>query len=155
VDEIEPTSKIPGSDVNQGLTFGTISALFGLNAGIIDDTQSSSLVAVVVLSAVVPTAIAERWFLPDPERERHEERRHAPFPGRGVRVAPARVEYINGCVTRSDNYSRTQNGHIRNDTRDASRRISTACNSPICRKNCAASDRACLVRNAMKKGLPG
>jgi hypothetical protein len=33
---------------------------------------------VVVLSAVVPTAIAERWFLPDPER--HEERRHAPYP---------------------------------------------------------------------------
>jgi hypothetical protein len=35
---------------------------------------------VVVLSAVVPTAIAERWFLPDPVRERHEERRHAPYP---------------------------------------------------------------------------
>jgi len=66
--------------MSTGLTFGTISALFGLNAGIIDGTQFSLLVTVVVLSAVVPTAIAERWFLPDPERERHEERRHAPFP---------------------------------------------------------------------------
>jgi hypothetical protein len=51
---------------------------FGLNAGIIDCTQFF-LVTVVVLSAVVPTAIAERCFLPDPERERHEERRRAPF----------------------------------------------------------------------------
>ena len=66
--------------MSTGLTFGTISALFGLNAGIIDGTQFSLLVTVVVLSAVVPTAIAERWFLPDPERERHEERRHEPFP---------------------------------------------------------------------------
>ena len=66
--------------MSTGLTFGTISALFGLNAGIIDRTQFSLLVTVVVLSAVVPTAIAERWFLPDAERERHEERRHPPFP---------------------------------------------------------------------------
>lgn len=65
--------------MSTGLTFGTISALFGLNAGIIDGTQFSVLVTVVVLSAVVPTAIAERWFLPDPEEERHEGRRHAPF----------------------------------------------------------------------------
>src|SRR4030095_3551497 len=42
-----------------------------------------------------------------------------------------------------DNNARTQNGHIRNDTRDVSRRIFTACNSPICRRNCVASDRAC------------
>jgi Kef-type K+ transport system membrane component KefB len=66
--------------MSTGLTFGTISALFGLNAGIIDTTQFSLLVTVVVLSAVVPTATAERWFLPDPGQERHEERRHAPFP---------------------------------------------------------------------------
>jgi Kef-type K+ transport system membrane component KefB len=66
--------------MSTGLTFGTISSLFGLNAGIIDETQFSLLVTVVVLSAVGPTAIAERWFLPDPERERHEERRHAPVP---------------------------------------------------------------------------
>ena len=50
--------------MSTGLTFGTISSLYGLNAGIIDKTQFSLLVTVVVLSAVVPTAIAERWFLP-------------------------------------------------------------------------------------------
>jgi Kef-type K+ transport system membrane component KefB len=66
--------------MSTGLTFGTISALFGLNAEIIDTSQFSLLVTVVVLSAVVPTAVAERWFLPDPDRERHEDRRHAPFP---------------------------------------------------------------------------
>lgn len=66
--------------MSTGLTFGTISSLYGLNAGIIDRTQFSLLVTVVVLSAVVPTAAAERWFLPDAERERHEDRRHAPFP---------------------------------------------------------------------------
>jgi Kef-type K+ transport system membrane component KefB len=66
--------------MSTGLTFGTISSLYGLNAGIIDRTQFSLLVTVVVLSAVVPTAIAERWFLPDPDQERHEARRHAPLP---------------------------------------------------------------------------
>ena len=63
--------------MSTGLTFGTISSLYGLNAGIIDKTQFSLLVTVVVLSAVVPTAIAERWFLPDAERERRIDRRVA------------------------------------------------------------------------------
>jgi len=56
--------------MSTGLTFGTISSLYGLNAGIIDTTQFSLLITVVVLSAVGPTAIAERWFLPPPERQR-------------------------------------------------------------------------------------
>ncbi|TML45752.1 MAG: cation:proton antiporter [Actinobacteria bacterium] len=63
--------------MSTGLTFGTISSLYGLNAGLIDTTQFSLLVTVVVLSAVVPTAIAERWFLPDAEREFRVERRLA------------------------------------------------------------------------------
>jgi Kef-type K+ transport system membrane component KefB len=63
--------------LSTGLTFGTISALYGLNAGIIDKTQFSLLVSVVVLSAVVPTVIAERWFLPDTEREQRIDRRLA------------------------------------------------------------------------------
>jgi Kef-type K+ transport system membrane component KefB len=63
--------------MSTGLTFGTISSLYGLNAGIIDTTQFSLLVTVVVLSAVVPTAVAERWFLPDAERERRIDRRLA------------------------------------------------------------------------------
>lgn len=63
--------------MSTGLTFGTISSLYGLNAGIIDKTQFSLLVTVVVASAVVPTAIAERWFLPDAEREQGLDRKHA------------------------------------------------------------------------------
>ena len=50
--------------MSTGLTFGTISALYGLNAGIIDGTQFSLLMTVVVGSAIVPTFIAQRWFTP-------------------------------------------------------------------------------------------
>jgi Kef-type K+ transport system membrane component KefB len=50
--------------MSTGLTFGTISSLYGLNAGIIDRTQFSVLVSVVILSAIVPTAIAQRFFSP-------------------------------------------------------------------------------------------
>jgi len=56
--------------MSTGLTFGTISSLYGLSAGIIDRAQFSLLVTVVVLSAVVPTAVAERWFAPDEQEER-------------------------------------------------------------------------------------
>jgi Kef-type K+ transport system membrane component KefB len=63
--------------MSTGLTFGTITSLYGLNAGIITKTQFSLLITVVVLSAVVPTAIAERWFLPDAEHERRIDRRLA------------------------------------------------------------------------------
>jgi Kef-type K+ transport system membrane component KefB len=55
--------------MSTGLTFGTISSLYGLQAHIIDRTQFSLLVTVVVLSAIVPTAIAQRWFSPDVEAE--------------------------------------------------------------------------------------
>jgi Kef-type K+ transport system membrane component KefB len=65
--------------MSTGLTFGTISSLYGLTAGIIDRTQFSLLVTVVVLSAVVPTAIAERWFLPEPAEEQEADRR-VPIP---------------------------------------------------------------------------
>jgi Kef-type K+ transport system membrane component KefB len=50
--------------MSTGLTFGTISSLYGLNAGIIDRTQFSLLVTVVVLSAIVPTVIAQARFEP-------------------------------------------------------------------------------------------
>lgn len=70
--------------MSTGLTFGTISSLYGLNAGIIDRTQFSLLVTVVVLSAIVPTAIAQRWFSPDlaAETTRDEEARAARRPSR-------------------------------------------------------------------------
>jgi len=47
-----------------GLTFGTISALFGLTNGIIDQEQYTILVTAVIASAVVPTVIAQHWFQP-------------------------------------------------------------------------------------------
>jgi Kef-type K+ transport system membrane component KefB len=50
--------------MSTGLTFGTISALFGLSHGIIDPGQYSHLVAAVIGSAVIPTIIANAFFMP-------------------------------------------------------------------------------------------
>ena len=59
--------------MSTGLTFGTISSLYGLNAGILDRAQFSVLVTVVVASAVIPTVIAQRWFSPElPHKREHE-----------------------------------------------------------------------------------
>lgn len=51
-----------------GLTFGTISALFGLTHNYIDQAQYTVLVTVVILSSIVPTVIAERFFRPERRR---------------------------------------------------------------------------------------
>ena len=51
--------------MSTGLTFGSIAALFGLTNHIIDQTQYTILVTAVILSAVVPTLVAERWFQPE------------------------------------------------------------------------------------------
>ena len=51
--------------MSTGLTFGTISALFGLTNNIIDQDQYTILVTVVIGSAVVPTLIAQSLFRPD------------------------------------------------------------------------------------------
>ncbi len=50
--------------MSTGLTFGTISALFGLTNHIIDQIQYTILVTAVIGSAVVPTLIAQTWFQP-------------------------------------------------------------------------------------------
>ncbi|MBN1643791.1 MAG: cation:proton antiporter [Dehalococcoidales bacterium] len=50
--------------MSTGLTFGTIASVFGLTAGIIDQVQYSLLVGVVIASAVIPTFIAQKWFMP-------------------------------------------------------------------------------------------
>jgi glutathione-regulated potassium-efflux system ancillary protein KefC len=50
--------------MSTGLTFGTISSLFGLSHGIIDQGQYSALVAAVIGSAVIPTIIANAFYLP-------------------------------------------------------------------------------------------
>jgi Kef-type K+ transport system membrane component KefB len=51
--------------MSTGLTFGSISALFGLTNHIIDERQYTILLTAVIGSAVVPTLIAQRWFQPD------------------------------------------------------------------------------------------
>ncbi len=51
--------------MSTGLTFGSISALFGLTNKIIDQGQYTILVTAVIGSAVVPTLIAQRWFQPE------------------------------------------------------------------------------------------
>jgi Kef-type K+ transport system membrane component KefB len=50
--------------MSTGLTFGTISALFGLTNHIIDEKQYTILATAVIASAIVPTLIAQRWFQP-------------------------------------------------------------------------------------------
>jgi glutathione-regulated potassium-efflux system ancillary protein KefC len=50
--------------MSTGLTFGTISTLFGLNHGVISQVQYSHLVATVIGSAVVPTLVANAFFMP-------------------------------------------------------------------------------------------
>jgi Kef-type K+ transport system membrane component KefB len=71
---VYPTTKVFRAPTNEalyttmlmstGLTFGTISALFGLSHNIISRAQYSAIVAAVVASAVVPTLIANAFFLP-------------------------------------------------------------------------------------------
>jgi glutathione-regulated potassium-efflux system ancillary protein KefC len=50
--------------MSTGLTFGTISALFGLSHNIISQAQYSFIVGAVIASAVIPTLIANKFFLP-------------------------------------------------------------------------------------------
>jgi glutathione-regulated potassium-efflux system ancillary protein KefC len=50
--------------MSTGLTFGTISSLYGLSHHIIDQVQYSLLVATVIGSAIIPTLVANAFFLP-------------------------------------------------------------------------------------------
>jgi Kef-type K+ transport system membrane component KefB len=84
--------------MSTGLTFGSISALFGLSHGIIDTSQYSYLVATVVGSAVVPTLIANAFFLP-----RHllgeapqEEKRPFKVSEAGGKIPPAMNRKVTG-----------------------------------------------------------
>lgn len=71
--------------MSTGLTFGTISSLYGLSHGIISQNQYSALVAAVIGSAVIPTVIANAIYLPRhllPKRETEAEApRIAAVPG--------------------------------------------------------------------------
>jgi len=54
--------------MSTGLTFGTISAMFGLTHNVINQSQYTILATVVIGSAVIPTLIAQKWFRPrEPE----------------------------------------------------------------------------------------
>jgi Kef-type K+ transport system membrane component KefB len=71
--------------MSTGLTFGSISALFGLSHGLIDQAQYSLLILAVIGSAVVPTIIANALFLPHhllsaapPEQDRPHRDPRAP-----------------------------------------------------------------------------
>ncbi|MCX7919230.1 MAG: cation:proton antiporter [bacterium] len=55
--------------MSTGLTFGTIASVFGLNAGLINQVQYSVLVGVVIASAVIPTFVAQKWFMPIDEED--------------------------------------------------------------------------------------
>jgi Kef-type K+ transport system membrane component KefB len=70
--------------MSTGLTFGSISALFGLSHGIVDKEQYSFLIAAVIGSAVVPTLIANAFYLP-----RHLLARSAESPSTPPVVPPA------------------------------------------------------------------
>jgi len=48
--------------MSTGLTMGTLTATHGLDKGIISDVQFGVLLAAVIVSAIVPTVVAQRWF---------------------------------------------------------------------------------------------
>lgn len=61
---------IPGGSMyttllmSTGLTFGLIAIVFGLSSGFINHVQYSVLAGVLTISAVIPTLVAQRWFMP-------------------------------------------------------------------------------------------
>lgn len=50
--------------LSTGLTFGLIASLFGLSAGYLDQSQYSLLTGVLIVSAIIPTLIAQKWYSP-------------------------------------------------------------------------------------------
>ena len=66
--------------MSTGLTFGTISSIYGLSHGIVTKEQYSFLVAAVIASAVVPTMIANISFLPKHLLTGGDKKKH---PGNG------------------------------------------------------------------------
>ena len=95
---VYPVAKHYGSPVKEatyttllmstGLTFGTISALFGLSHRIIDQGQYSALVAAVIGSAVVPTLIANAFFFPAHHLKTEKEPAARPGVSAGEEATP-------------------------------------------------------------------
>jgi len=96
-----PTSRAFGMPVREanyttllmatGLTFGTISALFGLTNGYIDQEAYTILVTTVILSAVVPTLIATTFFEPHVETALEAEEIEA---AEGIDAGPYRLPKV-------------------------------------------------------------
>jgi glutathione-regulated potassium-efflux system ancillary protein KefC len=80
--------------MSTGLTFGTISSLFGLSHGIITQAQYSILVAGVIGSAVVPTLIANAFYLPHHllSQEEPEPKQNAAQPSGRAQLRTAAVK---------------------------------------------------------------
>jgi len=55
--------------MSTGLTMGTIASFFGLQTGIINQTQFSVIIGVVIASAIIPTFFAQKWFKPITEED--------------------------------------------------------------------------------------
>lgn len=72
--------------MSTGLTFGSISALFGLTHGIVTQQQYSYLIAAVIGSAIVPTLIANAFFLPRHLMHRTQVETERAEPAGGVRT---------------------------------------------------------------------
>jgi len=72
-----------------GLTFGTISALFGLSHKIIDESQYSTLVAAIIGTAIIPTVIANTLYLP-----RHLLPESGSAPSAPAAVQPKRAKLV-------------------------------------------------------------
>ena len=72
-----------------GLTFGSISALFGLTHHLINETQYTELVTVVILSAFVPTVIAQKFFRPVVAVDVEEEEALGAEEQQGARPVPS------------------------------------------------------------------
>lgn len=77
--------------MSTGLTFGTISALYGLSHDLITQDQYAILVTAVILSAIVPTLIAERWFDPGAVPEEETVDRRSSDRVRGGEPEPAQM----------------------------------------------------------------
>ena len=58
--------------MSTGLTFGTITSMYGLSKGFITNSQFSILITVVILSAIIPTVIAQRFFSPLTKEKKEE-----------------------------------------------------------------------------------
>ena len=61
---VYPMTRAFGSPRQEGIYTTLMMALFGLTHHIISDAQYSYLIAAVVASAVVPTLVANAFFLP-------------------------------------------------------------------------------------------